>query len=119
MFVFSFGLANFQSTISLFVDHKFGYTPSQIAVIINVGDLLELSLKRLLSRHCLNDLEKCVYSLQSRNCSTWDDWHFIRQFIFHYPFVATSFLLPHPLLRPAVNTLVSKLAGKEQGLQQV
>ena len=37
MFVFSFGLANFQSTISLYVDHKYGYTISQIAVIITVG----------------------------------------------------------------------------------
>ena len=37
MFVFSFGLANFQSTISLYVDKKYFYTPSQIAVIITVG----------------------------------------------------------------------------------
>ncbi len=37
MFVFSFGFANFQSTISLYVDHKYGYTPAQIAVIITVG----------------------------------------------------------------------------------
>ena len=37
MFVFSFGLANFQSTISIYVDKKYFYTPSQIAVIITVG----------------------------------------------------------------------------------
>jgi DHA1 family multidrug resistance protein-like MFS transporter len=34
MFVFSFGLANFQATISLYVDKKYGFTPGEIAIII-------------------------------------------------------------------------------------
>src|SRR5690606_17071365 len=37
IFVASFGLAAFESFFSLFVDHKFGFTPMDIAIIITGG----------------------------------------------------------------------------------
>src|SRR5690606_33391487 len=37
MLIFAFGLANFQSTIALYVDKKYGFTPKEISVLITVG----------------------------------------------------------------------------------
>ena len=36
VFTFSFGISNFQATLTLYLDHKFGYTPSEIAIILTV-----------------------------------------------------------------------------------
>ena len=37
IFIASFGLAAFESFFSLFVDHKFQFTPSDIAIVITGG----------------------------------------------------------------------------------
>ncbi|MGG0667189.1 MFS transporter [Lederbergia citrisecunda] len=116
MFVFSFGLANFQSTISLYVDHKYGYTPSQIAVLITVGGFVGVIVQTFV----INPLFKrfgemrvilfnLVVAAVSMIAILFVDifWTIL--------LVATIFSTATSLLRPAVNTLVSKLAGEEQG----
>src|SRR5699024_9054434 len=40
IFITQFGLAAFDSVFSLFVDHKFGFTPKDIAIIITGGGLV-------------------------------------------------------------------------------
>lgn len=116
MFVFSFGLANFQSTISLYVDQKYGYTPSQIAVIITVGGFVGVIIQtfvidKLFKRYgemriiLINLLIAAIAMLGILFVNTF----------FMILLVATIFSTATSLLRPAVNTLVSKLAGKEQG----
>jgi len=37
VFVFSFGIANFQSTLTMFLTYKFNYTPNDIAIVMTVG----------------------------------------------------------------------------------
>src|SRR5690606_26919755 len=37
MLIFAFGLANFQSTIALYVDKKYNFSPKEISVLITVG----------------------------------------------------------------------------------
>ncbi|QTD42473.1 MFS transporter [Sporosarcina sp. Te-1] len=116
MFVFSFGLANYQSTISLYVDHKYGYTPSQIAVLITVGGFVGVVVQTFV----INPLFKrfgemkiilfnLVLAAVSMVCilAVNTFWTILA--------VATVFSIATSLLRPAVNTLVSKLAGDEQG----
>ena len=48
IFVLSFGLSSFEGVFSLFVDHKFGFTPTDIAIIITgsglVGALAQILL---------------------------------------------------------------------------
>lgn len=39
VFVLSFGLANNETVFGLFVDHKFGFTPTDIALIITFGSI--------------------------------------------------------------------------------
>lgn len=116
MFVFSFGLANFQSTISLYVDQKYNYTPSQIAVIITVGGFVGVIIQtfvidRLFKR--FGEMRVILINLVLAAFAMLGIL-FVNTF-FTILLVATIFSTATSLLRPAVNTLVSKLAGKEQG----
>ncbi|ARF15179.1 MFS transporter [Sporosarcina ureae] len=116
MFVFSFGLANFQSTISLYVDQKYNYTPSQIAIIITVGGFVGVIIQtfvidRLFKR--FGEMRIILINLVIAAVAMLGIL-FVNTF-FTILLVATIFSTTTALLRPAVNTLVSKLAGKEQG----
>ncbi|PID22493.1 MFS transporter [Sporosarcina sp. P3] len=116
MFVFSFGLANFQSTISLYVDQKYNYTPSQIAVIITVGGFVGVIIQtfvidRLFKR--FGEMRIILINLVIAAFAMLGIL-FVNTF-FTILLVATIFSTTTALLRPAVNTLVSKLAGQEQG----
>jgi MFS transporter, DHA1 family, multidrug resistance protein len=116
MFVFSFGLANFQSTISLYVDHKYGYTPSQIAVIITVGGFVGVIAQTFIINKLFNRFGemRVIHVNLIIAAFAMIGIIFVNSF-FMILFVATIFFTATSLLRPAVNTLVSKLAGEEQG----
>jgi len=116
MFVFSFGLANFQSTISLYVDHKYGYTIAQIAILITVGGfvgtiaqmfIIGPLFKRFGEMRVI--LVNLVISAIAMLWILFVDTYSMILIVSMVFFTATA------LLRPAVNTLVSKLAGNEQG----
>lgn len=116
MFVFSFGLANFQATISLYVDHKYAYTPSQIAVIITVGGFVGVIAQTFI----INPLFKRFGEMRVIHVNLVIAALAMLGILFVNTFttillVATIFFTATALLRPAVNTLVSKLAGNEQG----
>ncbi len=116
MFVFSFGLANFQATISLYVDKRYNYTPSQIAAIITVGGFVGVIIQtfvidRLFKR--FGEMRVILINLVIAAFAMFGIL-FVNTF-FTILLVATIFSTATSLLRPAVNTLVSKLAGKEQG----
>ena len=116
MFVFSFGLSNFQSTISLYVDHKYGYTISQIAVIITVGGLVGTIAQTFVIGPLFKKFGEMrvilVNLLISAVAMLWI--LFVNSFSMIL-IVSMVFFTATALLRPAVNTLVSKLAGDEQG----
>ncbi len=116
MFVFSFGLANFQSTISLYVDHKYGYTPAQIAVIITVGGFVGVIAQTFIINKLFKRYGEMRVILVNLVIAAFAmiGILFVNSF-FMILFVATIFFTATSLLRPAVNTLVSKLAGEEQG----
>ncbi len=116
MFVFSFGLANFQSTISLYVDHKYGYTPSQIAVIITVGGFVGVIAQTFIINPLFNRFGemKVVHVNLLVAAIAMISILFVDTFA-TILFVSSMFFIATSLLRPAVNTLVSKLAGPEQG----
>lgn len=116
MFVFSFGLANFQSTISLYVDHKYGYTPSEIAIIITVGGFVGVIAQTFVINALFKrfgEMRVVLVNLVIAALSTLGIL-FVDSFA-TILIVATIFFTATSLLRPAINTLVSKLAGEEQG----
>lgn len=116
VFVFSFGIANFQATLSMFLTNKFDYTPNDIAIVMTVGGFIGvivqgLLLNRLFER--FGEMNIILYSLIVAAFSMLG-MIFVNRF-FLILLVATLFQTATTLIRPAVNTLISKVAGQEQG----
>ncbi|KUF34901.1 MULTISPECIES: MFS transporter [Lysinibacillus] len=116
IFVLSFGLAAFESLFSLFVDHKFAFTPSDIAIIITgsgiVGALAQLILFDWLTKK-MGEINVIRYSLILSAVLT-----FAMTIVNHYfaiLFVTFFIFVGFDLIRPAVTSYLSKIAGNEQG----
>jgi len=116
MFVFSFGLANFQATISLYVDKKYGFTPGEIAVIITAGGFVGVIVQTFVINKLFKRfgemkviLVNLIVSAVAMIAVLFVDgfWPIL--------IVASVFFTAASLLRPAINTLISKMAGTEQG----
>ncbi|MED3553015.1 multidrug efflux MFS transporter NorA [Cytobacillus praedii] len=112
----AFGLASFESLFSLFVDHKFSFTPKDIAIAITggaiIGAIAQVALfDRLtlyfgeirLIRYCLvfSAILVVVMTVASSYLSI-----LIVTFVIFVGF---------DLMRPAVTSYLSKIAGNEQG----
>ncbi len=116
MFTLSFGLANYQSTISLFTDVKFNFSPADISVLMIIGGfagvivqgfVLEKVLKRFGEVKVMNTmLVVAAVSMISILFAT----GFLSVMI-----ISGVFFTAAALLRPSINTTVSKMAGNEQG----
>jgi DHA1 family multidrug resistance protein-like MFS transporter len=116
VFVMSFGLANYETIFGLFVDHKFGFTPKDIAFIITFGSIAgavvqvtafgwildRVGVKRVISI-CL--LMAGLFILLTL---------FVNSFwmIFAVTFIV---FLSIDILRPAIGTQMSLMAQDEQG----
>ncbi|MFJ8515470.1 MFS transporter [Lysinibacillus xylanilyticus] len=116
IFVLSFGLAAFESLFSLFVDHKFAFTPSDIAIIITgsgvVGAVAQLALFDWLTKK-MGEINLIRYSLILSAVLT-----FAMTIVSHYfaiLFVTFFIFVGFDLIRPAVTSYLSKIAGNEQG----
>ncbi|SIT68321.1 MFS transporter [Edaphobacillus lindanitolerans] len=116
MLVFSFGLANFQSTISFYVDKKYNYTPSDIAVLLTVGGFIGVIVQTFVVDPLFKrfgEMQVILVNLAVAAIS-------MIGILFVHTFwtillVATFFFTATSLLRPAINTLISKMAGDGQG----
>lgn len=116
IFVSTFGLSAFESLFSLFVDHKFAFTPKDIAIVITggavVGAVAQVGLfdplaKRLgeikLIRYCLIISAVLVFAMTT---------------VTSYAMILlTTFVVfvGFDLMRPAITSYLSKVAGSEQG----
>lgn len=116
IFISSFGLAAFDSIFSLFVDHKFGFTPKDIAIIITggavVGAVSQVVLfDRLtkmfgeirLIRYCF--IFSSIFAFLMTMVSSYFTILFVTVFVF----------VGFDLMRPAFTSYLSKVAGDEQG----
>ncbi|MEY8350121.1 MFS transporter [Bacillus cereus] len=116
VFVLAFGLSAYETVFSLFSDHKFGFTPKDIAAIITIssifgvvvqvflfGKLVDLFGEKVLIQICL--ITGAILAVVSTLVSN-----------FWIVLAVTCFIfLAFDLLRPALTTFLSKVAGKEQG----
>lgn len=116
IFVLSFGLAAFESLFSLFVDHKFAFTPTDIAIIITgsgiIGALAQLMLFDWLTKK-MGEINVIRYSLILSAVLT-----FAMTIVSHYfaiLFVTFFIFVGFDLIRPAITSYLSKIAGNEQG----
>ncbi|HJH11889.1 MAG TPA: MFS transporter [Metalysinibacillus jejuensis] len=116
MLIFSFGIANFQVTLSLFVTQKFNYTPQDIAIILTVGGAVGVVIQMFVIDPLFKrfgEMKVILVNLLVAAVAM-----LLMLFISGFAvilLVATIFSTATTLIRPAVNTLISKLAGNEQG----
>jgi MFS transporter, DHA1 family, multidrug resistance protein len=116
IFIASFGLAAFESFFSLFVDHKFQFTPTDIAIVITGGALFGAiaqvilfdRLTRIwgeikLIRYCLILSAVLVFMLT------------VVHSYFAILLVTFIVFVGFDLFRPAVTSYLSNIAGNEQG----
>jgi MFS transporter, DHA1 family, multidrug resistance protein len=116
IFIASFGLAAFESFFSLFVDHKFQFTPNDIAIVITGGALFGaiaqvLLFDRLtriwgeikLIRYCLILSAILVFLMT------------VVHSYFAILLVTFIVFVGFDLFRPAVTSYLSNIAGREQG----
>ncbi|WP_044640539.1 MFS transporter [Risungbinella massiliensis] len=116
VFVLAFGLSAYETIFSLFSDHKFGFTPQDIAAIIVIssifgivvqvfmfGKMVDILGEKKLIQLCL--ITGALMAVVSTVISSF--WAVL---------VVTCFIfLAFDLLRPALTTFLSKAAGNEQG----
>ncbi|MGV4319762.1 multidrug efflux MFS transporter Bmr [Bacillus mojavensis] len=112
----SFGLASFESLFALFVDHKFGFTASDIAILITggaiVGAITQVVLFDRFTRW-FGEIRLIRYSLILSTSLV-----FLLTLVNSYAailLVTFTVFVGFDLMRPAVTTYLSKIAGNEQG----
>jgi MFS transporter, DHA1 family, multidrug resistance protein len=116
IFIASFGLAAFESFFSLFVDHKFQFTPTDIAIVITGGALVGAIAQVLLFdwltriwgeikliRYCLIVSAVLVFLMT------------VVHSYFGILLVTFIVFIGFDLFRPAVTSYLSNIAGREQG----
>ncbi|MCO4850233.1 multidrug efflux MFS transporter Bmr [Bacillus vallismortis] len=112
----SFGLASFESLFALFVDHKYGFTASDIAIMITggaiVGAITQVVLFDRFTRW-FGEIHLIRYSLILSTSLV-----FLLTIVNSYVailLVTITVFVGFDLMRPAVTTYLSKIAGNEQG----
>ncbi len=116
IFITQFGLAAFDSLFSLFVDHKFGFTPKDIAIVITggglVGAIAQIFLFDSLTKR-FGEVRLIRYSFVFSAILV-----VVTTMVTSYIniLLATIFIfVGFDLMRPAVTSYLSKVAGNEQG----
>jgi DHA1 family multidrug resistance protein-like MFS transporter len=116
VFVMSFGLANFETVFGLFVDHKFGFGPKDIAFIITFGSIAGAVVQVTAFSWILNRFgEKRVISV----CLFFAGLFILLTLFVHkfWLIFAVTFIvfLAIDILRPAISTQMSMMAKDQQG----
>ena len=116
LFFSSFSLASFESLFSLFVDHKFQFTPTDIAILVTGGGLIGAIAQVVLfdwltknfgevrlTLYCLIISAILVFTMTVVNS--------------YWSVMITSCIvfIGFDLIRPALTTYLSKVAENEQG----
>jgi DHA1 family multidrug resistance protein-like MFS transporter len=116
IFIASFGLAAFESFFSLFVDHKFQFTPSDIAIVITGGAIFGAVSQVILFDRLIRiwgEIKLIRYSLLLSAVLV-----YLMTVVHSYAsilIVTFIVFVGFDLFRPAVTSYLSNIAGNEQG----
>lgn len=116
IFVSSFGLSAFESFFSLFVDHKHAFTPKDISIAIVGGAVLGAISQIILFDYLtklLGEINVIRISLLLSAVLVWA----MTAVGTYWSIMAVTFtvFIGFDLIRPAVSTYLSRIAGNEQG----
>ncbi|GKU80464.1 MFS transporter [Paenibacillus sp. L3-i20] len=116
IFTLTFGLINFEVIFPLFVDEKFGYTIQQIAIVITIGALAGTIIQALYIGKLINKFGEQKLINWTLLLSSVTLLLMLVSGNFIYVMILTTFFFTlTAIMRPAINTLLSKSAGNEQG----
>lgn len=114
--VSSFGLAAFETVYSLFVDHKFAFTPKDIALIISVSGVLGVIAQVLTFDRIIGKIGEIRLIQICMGVSAVFIFAMIKVSAYWSILLVTFVIfLMFDLIRPALTTYLSKMAGDEQG----
>lgn len=116
VFVLAFGLSAYETVFSLFSDHKFGFTPKEIATIITISSIFGVVIQLFMFGKMVDILgeKKLIQLLLIIGAILAVAFTVISSFL--AVLAVTCFIfLAFDLLRPALTTFLSKAAEKEQG----
>lgn len=115
VFTLTFGLVNFEAVFSLYVDNKYAYTTKEISVIITVGSLVGVVIQgavinKLLLRFGENKLINVSFLVSALMMVlmllSGNFWYNMLLILIFFTFTS--------IMRPAINTALSKMAGPEE-----
>lgn len=116
IFISTFGLAAFESLFSLYVDHKHSFTPRDIAIIITgsgiVGAVAQVVLFDFLTKKW-GEVRLIRYSFIVSAILVFFMTTVTKYG--HVLFITIFIFIGFDLMRPAVTTYLTKVAGNEQG----
>ncbi|MEH7355912.1 multidrug efflux MFS transporter NorA [Neobacillus drentensis] len=111
-----FGLAAFESLFALFVDHKFGFTSKDIAIMISGGGIIGAIAQVAFFNNFTKwwgEIRLIRYSLILSTILVF--LITIVNSYFTILLVTITVFLGFDLIRPAITTYLSRIAGNEQG----
>ncbi|MED3986025.1 MFS transporter [Peribacillus simplex] len=116
VFVLAFGLAIYEMMLSLFVDEKYGFTVRDISIIITVGSIAGVGAQILFFDKLVSLFgEKLIITMSLLSAAI---FIFVTILIDGYWLIIaiTSIVFYScDILRPAVTSFLSKIAGENQG----
>lgn len=116
IFVLTFGLVSVEVVFGLYVDVKYGFTPKDIAILFTAGALMGVLIQALLIDWLLRRFGEGQVINASLLLSAGSLLLMLLPGSFGYIlFVTVLFISFTSILRPAINTSLSKMAGQEQG----
>jgi len=114
--VMSFGLMAYESVLGLFVDNEFGATPQEIALMITATGIISTIVQLFVVDRLVVNLgeEKVLNIFLGVATVGFLLSIFASSYVLFFGITLIIFLATS-ILRPVLNTLISKLAGHEQG----
>lgn len=114
--VMSFGLMAYESIIGLYIDNAFGATPQEIAVMVTVSGVISVIVQLFVVDRLVSRLgePKVMNIFLAVTAAGFLFSIFASSYVFFF-IVTLIIFLATSILRPVLNTLISKLAGDEQG----
>lgn len=114
--VMTFGLANFESVLGLYVTNRFQFSPQNIAVILTTGAVIGVGMQALIVAKVIKRFgeQKVIKGSLLLTSFAYIILLFAKDF-WRIFLVTSGIFFATAMLRPALHTQLSKMAGSEQG----
>lgn len=114
--VMTFGLANFESVLGLYVTNRFQFSPQNIAMILTTGAVIGVGMQALMVAKVIKMFgeKKVIKGSLLFTSAAYVVLLFAKDF-WSILLVTAGIFFATAMLRPALNTQLSKMAGNEQG----